>query len=249
MTHPVTPEYDSELEFHGPLASSRADKLAARMAATRPKTILDLGCGSAELLLRTVSMSEDALGVGVDHSAPDIDKARRQAHDRGMARQVKLICQSGTDYSQPADVVLCIGASQVFGPIPQALVELRKLVNPGGRLLFGDGFWERAPSETELSHMWNEATRDDHTDLATLVEQAASAGFEPLHVETANRDEWEHFESGYLSTKAKWLLHNPDDSAATKVRDEITRHRNCFLRGYRDILGFAFIELGVASQL
>jgi hypothetical protein len=87
-------------------------------------------------------------------------------------------------------------------------------------------------------------TRDSLPDLAGLVDLAIAAGFRPLFVETANRDEWERFESGYLADWERWLHHHGDEPDASEIRAKADTHRNQWLRGYRHLLGFAYLTLG-----
>ena len=166
----------------------------------------------------------------------------------GTTDRVRLLEQPGARYTEPADLVLCLGASQVFGLIPEALQQLRSRVLPGGRLLFADCFWERPPTDEELSHMWPDADAAEHTDLGTLVDQAEQAGFVTMAVETANRDEWEAFESGIIADRAQWVVTHPDHPDVDTIRSELTTMRRRFLTGYRNVLGYAFLTLAVPTS-
>jgi SAM-dependent methyltransferase len=107
-----------------------------------------------------------------------------------------------------ADLVLCVGASHALSEASprqatiEALSELRRLVNPGGRVFFGECFWEHPPTPAELAAVWSGITAEDHDDLATLVERAISAGFRPEWIETASLQEWDDFESSSATLMA-----------------------------------------------
>jgi hypothetical protein len=108
-------------------------------------------------------------------------------------------------------------------PGPQHTIDaLRRLVSPGGRRLFGEGFWEHPPSPAEIAAMWPGITAEDHYDLAGLVDAAISAGFRPEWIETASLEEWDDFESG-----------------VEKADDRLS----IWLRGSRGRLGFAYLTL------
>jgi len=83
---------------------------------------------------------------------------------------------------------------------------------------------------------------------AGLVERAVDAGFRPLFVETANTDEWDAFESGFLADTEEWLLHHAADPRAVALRAAADDHRTRWLRGYRNGLGFCYLTLGVPSR-
>jgi hypothetical protein len=124
----------------------------------------------------------------------------------------------------------------------EALRALRGLVNDGGRVLLGEGFWERTPTERELAGMWPGAAVSDHHDLATLLDLAVTAGFRPEWTETANLDEWEEFESGYQADLEVWLAQNPGHPSAAGTRERLDRHRAQWMT-YRGVLGIAYLTL------
>jgi cyclopropane fatty-acyl-phospholipid synthase-like methyltransferase len=244
VTNPSGFGAGARLTFHGPLSAARANRLAADLAASSPASVVEYGCGWGEFLLRVLDAAPAASGTGIDISARDIAHARENAETRGLSGRVSFIEGPATEHASPADVVICSGADQAFGTIPEALKALRPLVNPGGLLLFGAGIWDRTPTEEQLAHMWEGTTLDEFLHLADLVEVAVAEGFRPLRIETATRDEWEEFESGYAAGPEAWLLANGNHPEADEVRAKLDAHRSIWLRGHRDALGFAYLTLG-----
>ncbi len=84
-------------------------------------------------------------------------------------------------------------------------------------------------------------------DLAGLVEIAIDQGFRALAIQSANHDEWEEFESGYLADWEQWLLSYGDRPEAEQVRAKADTHRTEWLRGYGGVLGFGYLTLGRPS--
>ncbi|KAA2255451.1 class I SAM-dependent methyltransferase [Solihabitans fulvus] len=245
MTNPHGLGAGTRLTFNSPLSSERADRLAADLAATKPATVLDLGCGWGELLLRVLAAAPDASGTGIDNFGPDMVRARHNAADRGLADRVTFIEGAVADHLANADVVISSGAYQAFGDIKTALTGIRSLVNPGGRVLFAAEIWERIPTAEQLANMWDGITVDDCLLLPDLVDTAVATGFRPLRIETSTRGEWEEFESLFLAGSEEWLLANGDHPEADAMRDRVDAHRAIWLRGARDVFGFAFLTLGV----
>jgi cyclopropane fatty-acyl-phospholipid synthase-like methyltransferase len=235
----------ARLTFHGPLSHEHADRLAAELAAARPGSVVDYGCGWGELLLRVLDAAPGARGIGVDIYGPDIARGRENAEARRLSGRVAFIEGSATDHANPADVVLNCGAYQAFGTIPEALKALRALVNPGGLLLFGAEIWHRTPSEEQLANMWPGVQVEDCVYLPDLVDAAVLEGFRPLRIQTATRGEWEEFESGFAAGSEEWLLAHADHPEAQQVRARLDEHRSIWLRGHRDVQGFAYLTLGV----
>ena len=66
----------------------------------------------------------------------------------------------------------------------------------------------------------------------------------PVSVEEASIDEWDEFESGFSARYARWLSDNgPDHANAPEVRASAAHQRDGYLRGYRGILGMAYLSL------
>ncbi|MFB7931696.1 SAM-dependent methyltransferase [Streptomyces sp. NPDC056039] len=240
----TTPPRHTRLTFHGPLSETRADRLVTRLSANTPTTVLDIGCGWAELMLRILTTTPRATGTGIDIDTEALARGREAAAARGLADRVRLVEGSATETPhEPADLVLCLGASQALGDrLPEALKELRLRVADGGRVLLGEGFWQRTPTPAELSRMWPDAAVTDHPDLATLVDLAIEAGFRPEWTETASLDEWEEFESAYLADVEVWLAEHPGHPLAAETRERADRHRARWLT-YRGVLGLAYLTL------
>ncbi|WP_078599931.1 SAM-dependent methyltransferase [Streptomyces violens] len=246
----VGPPRLTRLAFHGPLSEERAERMVQRLAAGRPATVLDLGCGWGEFMLRVLDATPGATGLGIDVNADDLARGRANAAARGLTDRVEFAEESGHGTTRgPADLVLCLGAGHaVAGPesphnFRTVLRELRRLVAPGGRVLYGEGFWQRPPAAAELTRMWPGATAEEHLSLAELVDLAVEEGFRPAWVETANGDEWEAFESGYRCDVEEWLATHPDHPLAPETRERADAHRASWLSGYRDLLGIAYLTL------
>jgi SAM-dependent methyltransferase len=247
VTNPPALGNGARLNFTGPLSDERANRLVAELAAQTPTTVIDLGCGWGELLLRILAATPGASGIGIDIHAPDVARGRSNAATRGLSDRATFIEGPAVEHLSTADIVISLGAYQAFGSIPEALDVLRNLVNPGGRLLFGAEFWDQPPTAERLAKMWPGISADDCTDLATLVDQAIAAGFRPLRIETAARGEWEEFESGSAADLEEWLLSHSDHAAADAMRGKLDAQRALWLRGHRDVMGFAYLTLGAAS--
>ncbi|MFD9908306.1 SAM-dependent methyltransferase [Streptomyces sp. NPDC059063] len=257
MTTQDAPPRLTRLTFHGPLSEARATRIVERTAEplrTRPPgqaTVLDLGCGWGELTLRILEAAPTATAIGVDLNEEDLARGRAAARERGLADRVEFVAESATDTRRgPADVVLCLGSAQALRAADaepphtaEALRALRTLVRPGGRVLLGEGFWQRTPTAAELAAMWPGAREDEHLYLGDLADAAVDAGFRPLWVETASQEEWEEFESAYRADTEEWLAAHATHPAAAEVRERADRHRSAWLRGYRRVLGLAYLTL------
>jgi SAM-dependent methyltransferase len=239
------PDRYAFLDFNAPLSNSRADSIACALAGDEPETVLDIGCGWGELLLRVVAAGRTTTGVGIDTDADLLARARGNAAARGLTDRVEFLEAPAPAEREPADVVICVGADHAYGSQSDALNVLSSLVDPGGLLLFGSGFWEHAPTPGQAASVGLEP--GSLTDLAGLVDLGISVGFRPLAIQTANRDEWEQFESGFLADREQWLRRNSGHPDAEDISAKADAHRTGWLRGYREVLGFAYLTLARSS--
>jgi SAM-dependent methyltransferase len=246
MTETPPPGDYDWLDFNAPMSHELAEASAARLARTSPNLVLDVGCGWGELLLRVLAAAPEARGLGIDANVTGLERARRNATLRGLESRVVFREQLPDATVDMADVVVCIGADHIFGTQQDALRALYRFVRPGGRLLFGTGFWESPPTNEQAASIG--AQPEDLSSLADLVDLAIAAGFRPLDLRSASRREWEAFEFGYLADWEEWLVRYPDAEAAPGILERSDTHRTEYLRGWRPVLGFAYLTLGRPTE-
>lgn len=227
------------LDFLSPLSGERADRLAAWLAEDLADgTALDVGCGWAELLLRTVALAPAARAVGIDLDAERIEHARELARSRGLADRVELHAADAAHTAPPSvDALVAVGASQVWGPAVDggrpldygaALSAMHAGVRRGGRVLYGEGVWTRPPTPEATAPL---SGRDDEfVRLTDLVALARHHGFEVVDAQEATQAEWDAFEAGFTASL-------PPERAEAQ--------RASYHQGYRGVLGFAWLQLRV----
>ncbi len=230
------------LDFNAPMSDARAYELINTLQPLAGRTVVDFGCGWAELLLRILETEPTARGFGVDEDGSGVDRGRGNAEKRGLQDHVRLDLANVTTWeAPPADVALSIGASHAWGGTRATLEAVRERIEPGGRLLLGDAFWEKPPTDAVLARLG--AKPDDYGTIADLVDLAMATGYRLLSLATANLDEWDGFESRWCAGRERWLLENPDHPEAAAVRKVVDDHRDTWLHGYRGHLGFAYLTL------
>jgi SAM-dependent methyltransferase len=133
------------MRWNTPLPAEHAELLMDRLDLRPGARVADLGCGWGELLLRVVARAGQATGTGLDTDAAALSRARRLAAGRHLDGQVQFTEADVTGWNGTADRVLHVGSSHALGGTTPALDALAGTVPAGGRLLFGDGYWERIP--------------------------------------------------------------------------------------------------------
>jgi SAM-dependent methyltransferase len=227
------------MRWNAPLSTEHAALLLDRLNLADADSILDLGCGWGELLIRSVASGAAKLtGVGVDTDVALLARGRDLAAQRGLSDRIRLVCMPAQEWDEQADRILCVGASHAWGGSHQALAALTRLVPPGGRVLFGDGCWERPPTGAAWA-LFGERV----LPLSELVARSGAAGWRLLHLSTADQREWDEFESTWRAARQEWVLANPGAAGAEAEQAELDRRLGEYVGVYRGVLGFCYLVL------
>lgn len=110
-------------------------------AAIPPGQALDLGCGKG---VYAVALAQRGWTVDAcDLFQPFIDEANARASAAGVAPRCRFECADVRDFSarhSGADLVLMLGVGHPFGSLARTLSACRRLLRPGGHLLFDDAY-------------------------------------------------------------------------------------------------------------
>lgn len=131
-----------------------------------------------------------------------------------------------------------VGASHAWGGSDEALRSLRRVVRTDGRLVYGDGYWQRPPTPAATALFGEQVP-----SLDRLAGQAVDAGWTILHSSIADEREWDDFESTWRAGREDWLAMFPNDERADTVRATLARRLHEYMTVYRGTLGFAYLVL------
>lgn len=226
--------YDS-LDFNSPMTNETAGTLVAELASQGPSTIIDVGCGWGELLLRLAECCPDAVCVGIDNDEALLERARANATDRSLQHRVTF--QTDLVVPEANDIAVCVGAEQVFGSLTNALTGLHDLVRPSGRLLLGTLCWDQQPSDEQAAEF------SGVPELAEVVGIASDAGWRPLGMRSATLEDWDRFEFGFMADWEQVVMATEIEGETLDVRQLADEYRTGYLLR-RGVLGFAYLTLG-----
>jgi len=218
----------ASLPLANPMSEAAVDAAIAALPLPSAPSILDVGCGTGEIMLRALRKHAPARGLGIDLDADAITEAR----DRAADLQALFEARDADTIDDRFDAVINVAASHAQGGFPGVLDALRVLAPVA---LYGEGFWRRAPSEDFLAALGG-ATADELSDLRGLRAAIREAGFEVVHESFATERDWAYYEET-LATPAE--RHGAPDSLeyARRIKD---RRR---LPDGTDTLGFVLVVL------
>ena len=227
-----------------PLDDDSVRRLLERGAPRGDERVLDLGCGGGEWLLRGLATRPHLHAEGVDASEEALAQARQAASHLGLQERLVLHHQEAADFvsSQPFDLVLSVGATHAFGGLLPTLAAAREHLAPGGRVLIGEGFWDRDPSQEAVEML------GDFTDLATTLDRVVADGWTPVDGHVSTRRELDDYEWACWGSLASWALDRPADPDSSHVLATATTRRSEWLRVYRDTWGFVSLILRRTSD-
>ncbi|MFF4244069.1 SAM-dependent methyltransferase [Streptomyces sp. NPDC001822] len=236
---------NDRLTWNTPLSEDHAARLIAACAPAPGARIADFGSGWGELLMRLVEAAPGSTGDGVETDPEAVARGRRLARERALGDRVRFHEVPAAEYAGDGyDLAVSIGSAHAWpGGTPEALRALRSAVRPGGRVLFGDGFWEREPSAAALEGLGAEP--GDFGSLLELVRRAEAVGLRPLQVTVADQREWDLFESAAnIGRGERWALAHPGHPLHPGVTAAVDARRTGYYGGYRGTLGLAYLVLG-----
>ncbi|WP_433259501.1 SAM-dependent methyltransferase (plasmid) [Streptosporangium sp. CA-135522] len=228
----------SDHPIAAPVSAANLDQLLRRAKLRDGARILDLGCGEAMWTLRALELFPGSSADGVDISASALAAAAEHAEARSLGERIRLHEAGAADFraAEPYDLVLCVGSTHAYDGLTPTLQAIRQLIRPGGLVLVGEGFWQTPPSpelEAEIGH---------YPDLAGLLAQAEEPGYRTVYAHTSSLDEWDEYEWSWTGTLTRWAVDHPGPDGDTALATAL-EHRDMWLNGYRDKLGFATLLL------
>jgi SAM-dependent methyltransferase len=226
-----------------PILGVNVNRLLRRAGREPAARILDLGCGEAAWALQALAHHPDGHADGVDVSPYALERAAAAAAERGLADRLTLHERDARTYVPDGDydLVLCVGATHVFDGFAGTLRAAGRHVNPDGVLLVGDGFWQVPPTPECLAAL--DVSPEDYPDLPGLVDLAERAGWTPVYAHISDAAEWDNYEWSWIGSLTEWALDNPGHPDAAQALAVAREHRDGWLRGYRNVLGFATLVL------
>jgi SAM-dependent methyltransferase len=234
-----------------PTSPGRLDELIGWLDLGPGARVLDMGCGTAELMLRLAEHPGDGetiRAVGIDRSPQFVARARENVAHRAPSADITLLEMDGADYEpEPGsfDLACCLGASWIFGGHRGTLQALSRAVRPGGLVLVGEPFWRAEPADGYLA--WSGMARNDFASHAGNVAIGEAEGLVPHLALVSSPEDWDRYETLQWRAAARHAERHPDDPDLADLLERVARARHEYLTWGRETLGWALYLFGRPS--
>lgn len=232
--------------YCNPISTAKAERLIDLLNLPAGARVIDIGCGKCELLIRLVERY-DVRAVGVDRSTRFTDEGRKRARERISADCLTVhttdaepfLKELGREASRGASFAFaaCIGSTHALGGLVPTLRTLAGLVETGGLVLMGEGYWKQPPTKEYLEALGG-ATEGDYQTHAGNIGLCVEAGLAPIHACTASADDWDEYEWAYLRGIEEHVRAHPEDPDAAAMLERARGWREVVAKWGRDTLGF-----------
>jgi SAM-dependent methyltransferase len=230
--------------IHDPFSEEKLAVLGRAVRLRSGDRILDLACGSGEMLC-TWARDHGIVGSGVDLSSVFVAAATARACEVGVGDRVVFEHADASGYvaRAPCDVVACLGASWIGGGVAGTIAVLERSMRPGGMVLLGEPYWAREPpDEATVRGCWA-ASRDDYRSLSGLVQHFGELGWDLVEMVLASPDDWDRYTAAQWLTTRRFLDEHPNDELAADMRAELDTAPLRHVTYQREYLGWGVFAL------
>lgn len=202
--------------------------------------VLDLGCGVGGQTLYLAEFTSGTI-VAIDRHDPSIERLRSALEERGLSRRVQALVGDMANPDQPPesfDLIWSEGALYNIG-IRNALRICRKLLRPGGYLVFTDAVWrkENPPPEVKAGFDLDYPAMGRADDILLMIEDC---GFDQIsHFSLPDEAWWDDFYRPMERRIRELRAACAGDSEAASILDELAQEPEMHRR-YSEYYAYEF---------
>ncbi len=215
---------ESTHRIHDPFTPAKLIRLGEALLLRPGQQILDLACGSGEMLC-TWARDHAITGLGVDISSVFVDAARARATELDVSDRVQFEHDDAVGYvsSEPVDVAACIGATWIGDGVLGTIDLLARSVRDGGLILIGEPYWIRVPATDDLARACHARDRDEWLTLPDLLSALRHHGLDLVQMVLSSPDDWDAYHGLQWLNLRRWLDANPADELSARLSGELDR--------------------------
>jgi SAM-dependent methyltransferase len=219
-----------QMRFWNPLPAGELVTVLRALPIVRGAQVLDYGCGVGEVAFELAAW-HGARITGLDPNPDAIERCRGKVPGMFFVEEFRAARFETASF----DLVVNIGASP---GMERLLPQVLPLLRPSGRLLVGDLYWRRPPSEPLSSYL-------GLSSAPTLCEQRdaiAAGGFVVERELLASEADWDRYEDEYDANMLAYLARHPQDPSHASFENRRRVWREMYIEHGRGALGFALFQ-------
>lgn len=219
----------------------------------RPKHVLDIGCGKGGLsFLLAENFLVDCLGV--DLSPGEIRQALARQKDVPSGEHLEFVLGDGCNYAKSLaaegrkfDLVMCIGATFIFGTFEDTIKSLAPCLADGGVMAVGEAVLNDVEGAEDFrKEVAGEiALLKDHELLRVIEEN----GYDLTYMIEASLPDWDRYESLQWLALYRNLADHPDDQTARAFWERKHKDKAVFIQKERKHFGWKIFVLQSLANL
>jgi SAM-dependent methyltransferase len=235
---------ESRHRIHNPLTELQLAELGAALDLPAGARVLDLACGSGELLC-TWARDHGLTGLGVDLNPDFVASARSRADELGVSGAVRFVEVDAAGYvaEVPVDVAACVGATWIGGGVPGTLALLRRSLVPGGILLVGEPYWRTVPTTPESVAGCGAGSAEDFLTLPRLLASFGELGYDVVEMVCATQESWDRYQAPQWLSMRRWADAHPDHELHDEVRRLLRTEPEQYATYTREHVGWGVFAL------
>lgn len=235
---------ESGHRIHDPLTEQQLASFGARLGLPAGATVLDLACGSGEMLA-TWARDHQITGLGVDLNPDFVASARARAEQLGVSDTVQFVEADAAGYvvDEPVDVAACVGATWIGGGVPGTLDLLRRSLKPGGMILIGEPYWRIVPTTAEALLGCGAQSADDYLVLPELLASFGAMGYDVVEMMLATEESWDTYQAPQWLAMRRWADANPGHELHDEVRRLLATEPQQYAAFMRTYFGWGVFAL------
>lgn len=225
-----------------PLNEKRVEELFELIPIHSQARVTDIGCGKGEMLIRLAEKHE-IKGAGVDKSPYCIKEAKKRKLERVPQADLRFLemdgagYKSGTETKASADLMMCIGASWIYGGYQKTLKTLSDMTKRLGYVMVGEPFWSKSSPQAYLRR--EKISKKLFSTHQGNVAIGESIGLEPTYTIVSSESDWDKYEGLHWYAAREYANSHPEDPDVRDLLARVSRSRETYLKYERDFLGWA----------
>jgi SAM-dependent methyltransferase len=226
-------------DYNAPLSPESVAWLCKALKVREKAHVVDLGCGWGQLLIDIVLHLPHSTGTGYDSDHFLIEHATAEASTIAVEDRITFSVGDCNQVTEHSDVLICMGSTQAWACLEDALLSFKQTLHPEGQLIIGVPYWEKPPSDAACHALGT--TQDGLPTEISLRTLVTESGFDITGFRASTLAEWDAFEIAWCASRVIWLRENANHPDFARFAEQLEKHRTMWLDGYRTYLGFAVI--------